>query len=182
MGLIFAGGALTGGLTTWFAVKKYYEAKADIEIQEMEDYYKKKIEAAAEEKKTKEEYKEIAEMYDTVSNEPVEEPKKASKVVKKKKSTKATKEPYVISADEYADDDTYDKVIVSYFEDDEVLMLQDETIFDNGIMILGAINLEQFGTSGDGDDTVYIRNETFGTDYEVVLESGSYRQFIENQG
>lgn len=184
-GIIFLAGASIGAGATYLSVKKIFEAKADKEIKEMEDYYVKKhneLKEVEENKKVeeikedfppevKEEYNELASKYNTITK-----PKKT------KKSKKKEIKPYVISATEYEDNNGFDKIILSYFEDDEVLMYQDETVMENANDVIGMVNLEQFGITGDGDDTVYIRNETFGADYQVVLEDGSYRNFIENQG
>ena len=189
----FAAGAGIGAGATYYSVKKIFEAKADEEIAKMEAYYAKKhdelnameeqikltediseTEKPVEEdvKAVKKAYNKLADQYNTITEE---KPKKGRK-------KKKIEEPYVISAAEFEEQNGFDKVIVSYFEEDEVLMTDDEEVMENGSSVLGVMNLEQFGASGDGDDTVYIRNETFGTDYQVVLEDGSYRNFIENQG
>lgn len=41
--LIFVSGAVVGGLGTWFAVKKYYETKADIEVESVREAYERKV-------------------------------------------------------------------------------------------------------------------------------------------
>ena len=63
-------------------------------------------------------------------------------------------------------------------------MLEDESLFEDGINALGPMNLEHFGMMEDDPepDTIYIRNEARGVDYEVVREDGSYENFLANNG
>lgn len=42
--LIFLSGAAAGGVTTWLSVKKYYELKADLEVESVREAYNRKIE------------------------------------------------------------------------------------------------------------------------------------------
>lgn len=42
--LYFLTGAAAGGVTTWLSVKKYYELKADIEVESVRDAYNRKVE------------------------------------------------------------------------------------------------------------------------------------------
>lgn len=41
--LIFTVGAAVGGLSTWFGVRKYYEIKADLEVEQVKEAYNNKI-------------------------------------------------------------------------------------------------------------------------------------------
>ena len=41
--LIFLTGAAVGSVSTWFAVKKYYELKSDLEVESVRDAYDRKI-------------------------------------------------------------------------------------------------------------------------------------------
>ena len=41
----FLSGAAIGGVVTWLSVKKYYEVKADIEVESVREAYNKKLEA-----------------------------------------------------------------------------------------------------------------------------------------
>lgn len=77
--------------------------------------------------------------------------------------------PYVISKDEYEEDeyDYLDKVELIYYGLDDVLTAIDDEIIDSDEII------ELLGTDGYdllclGHEVVYVRNERFGTDYVVI--------------
>lgn len=93
------------------------------------------------------------------------------------KSNNKAKRPYAIDIDDYNDDQGYVKKVISYFEDDEVLM-DDSTqeVLDNVGKDIGYDNLEVINT--DGHDEIYVRNDELGIDYMIVSESGSYEDFI----
>ena len=42
--LIFLSGAAAGGVTTWLSVKKYYELKADLEVESVKEAYNRRME------------------------------------------------------------------------------------------------------------------------------------------
>ena len=205
--LIFVSGVLAGAATGIYATSKYYYAKADKEIKDMRDYYEEKldrikkmqdeanlvmderdqkIEKVEEEEIEDLEMKNYEDMIDKLQYNKISHKarKKTKEEVKVEEAAINVNEPKIISYNEYSDDIKYEKVIVSYFEEDGVLMLQDESLFEDGINALGSLNLEQFGMYPDDPepDTIYIRNELLGTDFEVVREEGSYEQFLENNG
>ena len=199
--LIFLSGAGAGVLGTWLYLKERYLARADAEIEDMRLHYEAKLEDLKEMERDilltadlKEENKEIISEngYENDQNS-IENPVISEDIVKKarKKSKKAVREdpidipaPHIISFDEYTDDTSYEKCILSYFEEDEVVMDNNEEVVTDAFNILGKDNLEQFGmVYGDfDDDTLYIRNELLGFDYEVVREGGSYENFVKNCG
>lgn len=200
-GLIFLSGGLLGAAAGVYGTAKYYFSKAEKEIEDMRRYYDKKVDdleeirdqinltADLEEKKEpkvevedleQEEMEEYSELinrlqYNKISTKPK---------TKVKHDTNTVSEPQIISYDEYSEDMNYEKVIVSYFEEDGTLMLEDESLFEDGINVLGPTNLEHFGMMEDDPepDTIYIRNEVLGIDYEVVREEGSYENFLANNG
>lgn len=205
--LIFISGGCLGAAAGVYATSKYFFAKADKEINEMKEYYETKlnrikkmqddanlvmdekdkpIEKVEEEEIEKSEFEEYEGMIDKLQYNKISQKakKKKKEEVEVEETVINVNEPKIISYNEYSDDVKYDKVVVSYFEEDGVLMLQDESLFEDGLNILGSMNLEQFGMFPDDPepDTIYIRNELLGTDYEVVREEGSYEQFLENNG
>lgn len=74
--LIFASGAFVGSVSTYFAVKKYFEAKADLEISEVKSVYEEKVNEIEPHKSSiNEELKgpdaiDIKEMVKTLNNKP----------------------------------------------------------------------------------------------------------------
>lgn len=83
-------------------------------------------------------------------------------------------EPYAISSDEFVDFGRNDKVTVTYFAGDHTLMNEDEEVIDLEV-IGGNMFLDDF----DDDDTLYIRNNGRGIDYEVIRSESSYADAIQ---
>lgn len=194
--LIFLSGGCLGAAAGVYGTYKYFFSRADQEIEDMQNYYEKKLSELKDLQNELNNVKDEKEPEVTTEDLEKEELEEYSGLVDKlkynrvstKPKTKIRKEvnnpnePKIISYDEYSEDTKYEKVVVSYFEEDGVLMLEDESLFEDGINVLGPINLEHFGMMEDDPepDTIYIRNEDLGVDYEVVREEGSYENFLAN--
>lgn len=195
--IFFGAGAATGALTAYLALNKALNARVDAEIADMKNYYEKKASAlsqidipnesteeAAEPEKPEfseeeiKKYDEIADTYDT----PVRKTRKKKAKVSKTDNSGIKMMPYIISEAEYDESNGFDKVILSFFEDDEVVMDENEEVVTEAIDILGDANLSALRDNTIIEGEIFIRNEQYGTDYQVVLESGSYQNFLENNG
>lgn len=97
----------------------------------------------------------------------------SAKKEKKKADISERTHPYLLEEDEYYSDRKFEKRVVTYFPDDEVFMYDDETVEDNGMMMIGAENLEHFGEF-DNPEEIFVRNDEYGIDFNVILEEGSY--------
>ena len=83
-------------------------------------------------------------------------------------------EPYTISADEFVNERRdYDKITIFYYEDD-VAVDDQERIVDNLDRLIGIKNVTRLGDLADEDGCVLIRNEMRGSDYEILLQEGTY--------
>lgn len=145
--------------------KNKYEKIASEEIEAMRQYVKKKTgEEEFQSKKIqvekhKEEMKKFEEErinYDTESEKEVRP---------------MEKKPYIIPEEEFVvDDEDFRKVTVEYYTESELLYEETEPIPNiNETVGEDCINL----LHGIGDDTIYVRNEEFGIDYEVIKIAGS---------
>lgn len=77
--------------------------------------------------------------------------------------------PYVISLEEYQTTrDDHHKAVVIYYEGDNTLTDEGDQIVPEIEDNVGTINLTRFGHGSGGKDTVYVRNEKTGVDFEVV--------------
>lgn len=84
--------------------------------------------------------------------------------------------PFVIHRDEYNDEtpEGFDQYTLTYFEGDDVLCKDDDSILEDKDATVGLGNLSKFG-HGSGDPTiVYIRNHELRVDLEVVHSDGKY--------
>ena len=202
--LIFSIGLILGGVGTFFGVKNHFKSQADREIEEVREYYRKELERAeleVIEAKTKDISDEFDQKMDEVKerkvvkrgervnyNEiinklnkecgenrppvPIRDLKTVnlSQVVEEAKPMHATSEPFVISDEEYDELNGYDKQEISYFAYDEVFTDNMNRKMDNGLDLIGAKNITDFDENGE----MYIRNDTFGIDFHVVLENANY--------
>lgn len=85
--------------------------------------------------------------------------------------------PFVISQALYASDpdegDIYDKITVTYYERDRVLLDDDQDPIDQKEIprMVGWNNLSRFGDQSGEMDTVFVRCRRLRTDFEVVRET-----------
>lgn len=80
--------------------------------------------------------------------------------------------PYVISPEEFSNEHSdYAKLTMVYYEDNEVLLNEEEECVDIGSTI-GYDFINHFGDFEK--DAVFIRNEALGNDYEILMEHTSY--------
>ena len=79
--------------------------------------------------------------------------------------------PYVISPDEFDDNDDYEVVSLVYYSDGVLADEYDNVIEDVEGMV-GEDSLNHFGEYGD--DSVFVRNDERKTDYEILLDSRNF--------
>lgn len=85
------------------------------------------------------------------------------------------KDPYFITEDEYYKDNTFDKEVLVYYEDDEVLSDSKEEMIDDVHHTVGDA-IEEFERSGE--EFLYVRNERLGMDFEIQRVEGSYQEAV----
>lgn len=89
--------------------------------------------------------------------------------------------PYLITTDEFMEDDddkNYAKITIAYFEGDDTLCDERESLIPDVEGTVGRANLSKFGEGSDSPDTIYVRNERLETDFEVNRENGSYSHIV----
>lgn len=88
--------------------------------------------------------------------------------------------PYILSVEEFEDGRPgYDSIGLAYYEDDGSLVDDGEELVDVGETV-GEENLKAFAESND--DAMYVRNDQFGVDYEVIRVEGSFYDDIFTEG
>lgn len=85
------------------------------------------------------------------------------------------KDPYFITEDEYYKDNAFDKEVLVYYEDDEVLSDSREEMIDDVYHTVGDA-IEEFERSGE--EFLYVRNERLGMDFEIQRVEGSYQEAV----
>lgn len=184
--LLLTAGIVIGGTASYFVTKKALEMKfeedLDAEVQEVKHYYKllrKEGEFASPETVTPEvNYQELIESYQ--NSEPlVEEPLITYEEVVEEVEDRDPEVPYVISMEEYMQDrEEFDKNTVTYFEEDEVLCDDRETVIPDVEATVGHDSLTKFGTSSSNHNVVYVRNERLEADFEIILDKGAFSEVV----
>ena len=204
--LIFVLGAGLGGLLGYkYAEKKMTELN-EKDIAELKAYYNN--EYIGKLLKNKEQMDEIADKLTEIDeqnssensdnsnekgewDEKVEEIKEKA-VKKTKKSTKKAKnEPVeekieppkdnrlIISAEEFLEENDFDKETLYYYEEDEIFCTPEYEIVHEGIDLIGKENLDNVGMFED--NVLYVRNELYGKDFEIIFYEGAYSDIVEGE-
>lgn len=83
--------------------------------------------------------------------------------------------PFVIPQQKYAWDeeegDEYEKITLTYYPRDRILLDDEEDVIDDVNKYVGWKNLNRFGDESGDADVVFIRNRWLKTDFEVVRET-----------
>lgn len=158
--LIFALGAAAGAAASYAFARHKFLGIAQEEINSVKEVYAKR--AAAREKPDLSEYAEI------VNNEGYSEQTDGAP------AAKPVKVPYVISPDEFAEDEEYDKVTLYYYADG---VLADDTGDVVDVSTVGGEEcLEEFGAFED--DAVYVRDDEEKVDYEILEDERTYKDLM----
>lgn len=84
-------------------------------------------------------------------------------------------QPYIISLDEFFNtEEEWEKSTLSFYEGDDTLIDERESIVDDRERYIGERHLSMFGVLSDDKKIVYVRNPQISTDFEIVLEKGKY--------
>lgn len=157
---IFSAGLVVGGIAGYYICKKrYHIVKAEVvEIKETKKEEPIKNDISKEEPSyMKHEEKTGDEEWDEAEKQYPVEPEMI---------------PYVISPEAFANEKPeYAKVTLVYYEENEVLINEEEETVDIDSNI-GYDSINHFGEFEK--DAVFIRNESLGNDYEVLLEHASW--------
>lgn len=178
--LIFVAGAAVGAISTWKFVEKKYRKIAETEIEDVRNVYKKYSEDIINAHKEDNEKDPIAEVDELSVN--VEEAKKVhkeyNKIIKdtgynngEKKEVDNSK-VYVISQDEYGENDDYELRELTYYADKFLADEYDELVEDVD-KIIGWEKLNALEESNA--DAVYVRNEELKIDFEILSVLDNYK-------
>ena len=90
-------------------------------------------------------------------------------------SNRSPQDPFIISPEQFVREcKSYDKVTLTYYNKDDVLLDEDKEPIDDRTPVVGLSALESFGTMSDDPNLVYVRNERYDIDYEIIREDASY--------
>ena len=183
--LSFAAGVAVGAVATYFVVKDRIMQQAQEEIDSVKEVFKKHhlVPIDKEEQEKKELARENREKPDIMTYSNIlkkegyvdysqsaerEEEKETKKVNKFGKDI-----PYVIAPEDFGENEDYEKVSYTYYSDGVVTDEREEIVKDVGETI-GEDFADHFGDYED--DSVYIRNDVIGIDYEILYDDRTYEE------
>ena len=183
--LIFAAGLAVGAVAGAVIVKNKVLADAKAEIEEVREYYRESrgqkdehVEEVKEVEKKEYELKDIQ-----IKDEPKTEKEHTnySQITKMYMSkdeyqTPMYDDPFVIDPSEFGENPEYDTETLTYFADG-VLVDDVYDVIEEPDIVVGLENLkvfEEFGAT-----TVYVRNDIYKTDYEIIRDDWNYSDLKE---
>ena len=172
--VIFATGATIGSLVTWKFIRTKYERLAQEEIDSVKEVFSRKYHTESDDEggaEPKNEYGDILVQtgYANPSNEKEE-----------KGGNTMDEKPYVISPDDFGENDNYETVSLTYYADEVLTDDFDEPIEDVENTV-GVESLNHFGDYEADADTVFVRNDRLKIDYEILSDTRKYSDVIEDR-
>lgn len=87
--------------------------------------------------------------------------------------------PYVITLAEYmAGEKGYEQTCLTYYDGDDVLTDERDTIIEDIEGTVGRVNMLRFGHASDDRNIVYIRNDRISLDFEIAKSDGKYAEEV----
>lgn len=180
--MIFALGVAVGSIVTRTCIKKKYEEIAQEEINSVKEVFSKRENASVKEaginKQTdKPDIVEYASYSDAEKRYDIQ---RSEKIVKENEYVKDTKGLYiyVITPDEFGELPEYERISLTYY-DDQVLTDENDKIIEDIEETIGIDSLTHFGEYED--DSVFVRNDERQCDYEILLDRRKYSDVIKKK-
>lgn len=178
---IFAAGVVAGAVAGAYLVKDKIMADAKQEIEEVREYYRSKKESKKEEtveEQPVEEVKEEKEYKTIVENSGYVNYNKPEQIIQHSVFEDV---PYAIDPEEFGDkeEEGWDTTTLTYFADG-VLVDDVDEIVEEPDVVVGLDNLRIFEEFPDAT-CVYVRNETWRTDFEILRDDWKWSDLQEPQ-
>ena len=182
--LIFAAGLAVGAVAGAVLVKNKVLADAKAEIDEVREYYRESR-GVKEVEEVKEKVEETIDHIQDLIKEHETKPKtgltnynQIAKMYTSKNEfqTPMYDDPFVIDPSEFGENPEYDTETLTYFADG-VLVDDVDDVIEEPDIVVGLENLkvfEEFGAT-----TVYVRNDIYKTDYEIIRDDWNYSDLKE---
>ncbi len=178
------GSFIVGTLVGIIATRTYYKKKIDeiyeqkdAEIKSIHDEYREQVKESVKgildgkDQKASKRSEKMFEKPDLDSYvKKIEKEEYSKKKDPKPKIYKITEEQFAFDEDEDGNGVPYDKISLYYYEDG-VLADDTKTEMDNAEEVIGNYEEDEDFKAGE---TIYIRNEVLGIDYEILHEEGTY--------
>ena len=185
--LIFAAGLAVGAVAGAVLVKNKVLADAKAEVEEVRKYYRESRGVVEEVEEVKEKVEETIDRIQDLIEEHETKPKTEKEHTNYSQITKMYMskdefqspmydDPFVIDPSEFGENPEYDTETLTYFADG-VLVDDVDDVIEEPDIVVGLENLkvfEEFGAT-----TVYVRNDIYKTDYEIIRDDWNYSDLRE---
>lgn len=180
----FSVGAVVGAIASWKVLEKKYDHLFKEEINAYKERLAKRYTGTVQSEPTKGDT-ELSHSAESHLNEKREEVRaygdelRNNGYLPKDEEVKLVTKPYVIAPEEFGDNEDYDTESLTLYSDG---VLTDD--FDNVIEdvdgLIGRDSLTHFGEYED--DSVFVRNDTLRTDYEILQDERTYEDACVKRG
>lgn len=117
--------------------------------------------------------------YSTMYKEPSKQSEE-ERVIVETKIGEAKKGPYVISPDEFGEDQKYEQISLIYYADNTLADDEDVVMDEEEIeRTVGMDSLTRFGEYEP--DSVFVRNDELKTEYEILLDQRPYFEVLKEK-
>lgn len=186
--MMFIVGAAVGSIVTWRYIDKKYEQIAQEEVDSVKEVFAKRERNSAESndvirekafnakdkpdivkyaaKLREQGYTNYADVESETNKEEVDE------------ESMDISTPYVIPPEEFGEFDDYEKIGLTYYAD-QVLTDDDDELVEDIENTVGFDSLNHFGEYED--DSVFVRNDRWKLDYEILLDQRKYSDVIKRK-
>lgn len=191
----FAIGAAIGSFVTWKIVKTKYKRIADEEINSVKEVFARRYSEKMNKEKPNENTNQASLTLDeTEKNANIQDDIAAyhelldklhyanidvDSLIAKKGGSTVTDGPFVISPDEFGEDPNYQTVSLTLYEDGVLTDDYDDIVVDVDDWV-GEDSLTHFGEYEA--DSVFVRNESMQTDFEILRDLRTYSECHPEQG
>lgn len=83
-----------------------------------------------------------------------------------------TRDEFYLNATDFAQEQ------LTYYEEDDTLCNSRDDVITDVVPMVGVDCLNKFGYGSEDENTVYVRNENFNADYEIVRTNGKYSEIV----
>ena len=166
--IIFVLGAVTGSAVTWQFAKKKYERIAEEEINSVKEVFSKREQDMADVEITVEPQPSVEASLKKFEEKP--DISTYAGILKNEAyvpegTEMAENKPYVISPDEFGENEDYDTISLTYYGGDKIEDVDD---------VVGMESLTRFGEYED--DSIFVRNDRLRCDYEILMDERTYSE------
>ncbi len=181
---MFIVGAGVGAVGAWLYLKKKYEQIAQEEIDSVKNTYaKRNIKAVKSDISTHQNINSKPNIMDYAAklqeqayvNYSTPQTDMNNSMEEKKRMDE---KPYIISPDEFGEIDNYEKISLTYYND-QILTDDNDDILEDIADIIGKDSLEHFGEYED--DSVFVRNDIRKCDYEILKDFRNYSDVVKHK-